>query len=148
MNRLESFLRPYRSLTPDGGISFTLVIVLSVVAAFMAANIYYNQPLLDVIRQEMHTSEVAANFVTVVAQVGLCPGLVLCYTLRRFHDHLLHLRCHGHHAVGISLELDGMDWGVCHRTGFRHDFNSHHNGWKKALALITPSWRCVLIIVC
>lgn len=75
MNRLKSFLRPHRSLTPDGGISFTLVIVLSVVAAFMAANIYYNQPLLDVIRQEMHTSEVAANFVTVVAQVGYALAL-------------------------------------------------------------------------
>ena len=58
MNRLKFFLRPQRSLTPDGGIPLTLVIVLSVVAAFMAANIYYNQPLLDVIRQEMHTSEV------------------------------------------------------------------------------------------
>ena len=75
MNRLKFFLRSQRSLTPDGGIPLTLVIVLSVVAAFMAANIYYNQPLLDVIRQEMHTSEVSANFVTVVAQIGYALAL-------------------------------------------------------------------------
>lgn len=84
MNRLKSFLRPHRSLTPDGGISFTLVIVLSVVAAFMGANIYYNQPLLDVIRQEMHTSEVAANFVTVVAQVGYALALFFVIPLGDF----------------------------------------------------------------
>ena len=84
MNRLKSFLCPYRSLTPDGGISFTLVIVLSVVAAFMAANIYYNQPLLDVIRQEMHTSEVAANFVMVVAQVGYALALFFVIPLGDF----------------------------------------------------------------
>lgn len=69
------------TLTPNGGMPLSLVILLSVVAAFMAANIYYNQPLLDVIRQEMGVNELQASFVTVIAQIGYALGLLFIIPL-------------------------------------------------------------------
>lgn len=69
------------TLTPNGGMPLSLVILLSVVAAFMAANIYYNQPLLDVIRQEMGGNELQASFVTVIAQIGYTLGLLFIIPL-------------------------------------------------------------------
>lgn len=52
------------------------VVMLSIIAAFMAANIYYNQPLQEVISAEIKVTSIEANFLTVVAQIGYALGLL------------------------------------------------------------------------
>lgn len=81
MNKIVFKKQNQNTLTPNGGMPLSLVILLSVVAAFMAANIYYNQPLLDVIRQEMKVNELQASFVTVIAQIGYALGLLFIIPL-------------------------------------------------------------------
>jgi len=77
-----NFISSYKIvLIPNGGLPSYLVFTFAVISAFMAANIYYNQPLLDVIHQEMGVSQVCANFVTVVAQIGYALGLLFIIPL-------------------------------------------------------------------
>ena len=57
-------------LQENKGLPMKTVIMLSVISAFMAANIYYNQPLLEVIAKEIGVTSVEANLLTVIAQVG------------------------------------------------------------------------------
>lgn len=63
-------------LQENKGLPMKTVIMLSVISAFMAANIYYNQPLLEVIAKEIGVTSVEANLLTVIAQVGYACGLL------------------------------------------------------------------------
>lgn len=49
--------------------------MMAVMAGLTVSNLYYNQPLLDVIRQDLGISEVEANMITVVSQIGYALGL-------------------------------------------------------------------------
>lgn len=53
-----------------------MMILMAVLAGFTVANLYYSQPLLEMIRHDLHTTEVGANLITVITQVGYALGLL------------------------------------------------------------------------
>lgn len=62
-------------LKENQGIPRSMLIMMAVVAGFTVANCYYNQPLLELIRNDIGISEQHANLITVVTQVGYALGL-------------------------------------------------------------------------
>lgn len=62
-------------LENDKGIPRHLLIMMSVVAGFTVANMYYNQPLLEIIRDDLGVNEAQANLITVISQIGYALGL-------------------------------------------------------------------------
>lgn len=69
------------SLTPNNGIPRHILLMMAVMAGFTVANLYYNQPLLDMICREMGIKQVEANLITVVTQVGYALGLLFVVPL-------------------------------------------------------------------
>ena len=57
-------------LTPDNGIPRRILLMMAVMAGFTVANLYYNQPLLDMICRETGITHVEANLITVITQIG------------------------------------------------------------------------------
>lgn len=68
-------------LEKDQGIPRSVLFVMAVVSGLTVANLYYNQPLLEDIRRELHVSEVHANLITFVTQVGYAVGLLFVVPL-------------------------------------------------------------------
>lgn len=68
-------MRHREELVPGAGISGRLLGMLAVVAGVSVANLYYNQPLLELLRVELHTTTLAANRIALWAQVGYALGL-------------------------------------------------------------------------
>lgn len=62
-------------LKENGGIPRSMMIMMAVMAGLTVANLYYNQPLLEKIRYDLGTSDVLANLITVVTQIGYAMGL-------------------------------------------------------------------------
>jgi MFS family permease len=50
---------------------------MAILAGITVANLYYNQPLLELIRADLHCTEVESNLVSVITQVGYALGLCL-----------------------------------------------------------------------
>lgn len=53
----------------------SILTAMAVIAGFTVANCYYNQPLLELIRADLHVSEAQANLITVITQIGYALGL-------------------------------------------------------------------------
>ena len=68
-------------LTPHNGIPRRILIMMAVMAGFTVANLYYNQPLLDMICRETGITQVEANLITVVTQIGYALGLLFVVPL-------------------------------------------------------------------
>ncbi|MDN3027567.1 MFS transporter [Streptomyces sp. S.PB5] len=71
-------------LTPNRvhpGISRRLTLLLAVATGAIAANLYYAQPLLDVIARSLGTSDGAAGAIVTVTQLGFAAGLVFVLPL-------------------------------------------------------------------
>jgi predicted MFS family arabinose efflux permease len=64
-------------LQENKGIPIKMVVMLSIIAGFMVANIYYNQPLLEVIARELRVTSIESNLLAVFTQVGYAFGLLL-----------------------------------------------------------------------
>ena len=62
-------------LQENKGIPRSLLLMMAAMAGLTVANCYYNQPLLEVIRRDLSVSEVEANLITVVTQIGYALGL-------------------------------------------------------------------------
>ena len=62
-------------LKENAGISVGILTAMAVIAGFTVANCYYNQPLLELIRADLHVSEAQANLITVITQIGYALGL-------------------------------------------------------------------------
>jgi predicted MFS family arabinose efflux permease len=69
------------TLTSSRGLSRRLVMVMAVATGLSAANLYYAQPLLAVIRRDLHVSAGTAGLVVTATQVGYAAGLVLLLPL-------------------------------------------------------------------
>ena len=52
-----------------------MLAMMAVMAGLTVANLYYNQPLLGMIRHETGITEVEANLITVISQLGYALGL-------------------------------------------------------------------------
>lgn len=68
-------------LTPDKGIPRRILLMMAALAAFTVANLYYNQPLLDMICRDTGISLVQANMITVITQIGYALGLLFVVPL-------------------------------------------------------------------
>ncbi len=68
-------------LKENQGIPRLLLLVLSVVSGLAVANNYYSQPLLSAIAQDMHISELAANHIPMMSQIGYACGLLFIIPL-------------------------------------------------------------------
>jgi len=63
------------------GLPFPVLIMLAVIAGMTVANLYYNQPLLNMIRHEFGVTEFMANFISMITQAGYAVGLLLIVPL-------------------------------------------------------------------
>ena len=68
-------------LTPDNGIPRRILLMMAVMAGVTVANLYYNQPLLDMICRETGITQVEANLITVITQIGYALGLLFIVPL-------------------------------------------------------------------
>ena len=68
-------------LKENGGLPPLILWTLSIVAGISVANLYYNQPLLNMIRQELDVSEFTTNLIAMVTQIGYALGLLFVVPL-------------------------------------------------------------------
>ena len=98
---------------PGTGVDRRLVVLLAVACGASVANLYYAQPLLDVIARDLHVSPGAAGLLVTASQIGYGAGLVLLVPLgdlldrRRMTARLL-VVC----AAGLSLAAAAPSFGV------------------------------------
>lgn len=64
-------------LKPNQGIPDSLMWMLAIMAGVSVANLYYCQPLLNMIREQLSLTEFQVNLVPVFTQVGYALGLLL-----------------------------------------------------------------------
>ena len=63
-------------LEPNQGIPRSVLLMMSVIGGLTVANLYYNQPLLEEMKTSLHATEVEANLITVITQIGYAAGLL------------------------------------------------------------------------
>ena len=68
-------------LKENGGLPAHILWTLAIVAGISVANLYYNQPLLNVIRHELGVSEFKTNLIAMITQVGYALGLLFIVPL-------------------------------------------------------------------
>lgn len=68
-------------LNSSGGVSRTVIWLMTVISGLVVANIYYNQPLLSLIAEDVGVSESAASKISVLTQLGYAAGLLLIVPL-------------------------------------------------------------------
>lgn len=68
-------------LKEGAGFPNSLLYTLAVIAGVSVANLYYNQPLLDMIRQDLGISALAANHIALYSQCGYALGLIFLIPL-------------------------------------------------------------------
>lgn len=68
-------------LNSTGGISRTVIWLMSVISGLVVANNYYNQPLLGLISNDLQVPESAASKISVLTQLGYAAGLLLIVPL-------------------------------------------------------------------
>lgn len=70
-----------QELKENGGLPAHILWTLAIVAGVSVANIYYNQPLLNLIRQDLNVSEFQTNLIAMITQVGYALGLLFIIPL-------------------------------------------------------------------
>lgn len=69
------------TLKENGGLPATLLWTLAIVAGISVANLYYNQPLLNMIRDELGESDFRTNLIAMITQIGYALGLLFIVPL-------------------------------------------------------------------
>lgn len=64
-----------KTLIEDGGIPRAVLLTMAVLAGLSVANMYYNQPLLEMMHRDLHATMIEANMITVITQAGYACGL-------------------------------------------------------------------------
>lgn len=70
-----------QTLKENGGLPASILWTLAIVAGISVANLYYNQPLLNMIRRELGVSEFRTNLISMVTQIGYALGLLFIIPL-------------------------------------------------------------------
>lgn len=70
-----------QTLKENGGLPASILWTLAIVAGISVANLYYNQPLLNMIRDELGVSEFKTNLIAMVTQIGYALGLLFIVPL-------------------------------------------------------------------
>lgn len=65
-----------KTLVENGGIPRTILFTMAILAGLTVANMYYNQPLLEMMHNDLNITMVQANFITVITQIGYACGLL------------------------------------------------------------------------
>lgn len=68
-------------LKKNGGIPAHILWTLAIVAGISVANLYYNQPLLNLMRDDLDTTDFRANLIAMVTQGGYALGLLFIVPL-------------------------------------------------------------------
>ena len=68
-------------LKENGGLPARILWTLAIVAGVSVANIYYNQPRLNVIGRDLGVSEFSSNLIAMITQVGYAVGLLFIVPL-------------------------------------------------------------------
>lgn len=63
-------------LEKNKGIPKSILMMMSIVGGLTVANLYYNQPLLEDMRNTLNIDELEANLITVTTQIGYALGLL------------------------------------------------------------------------
>ena len=63
-------------LAPNQGIPRHIILLMAMMAGLTVANLYYNQPLLEMIRSDLQTTSSLTNLIAVITQVGYALGLL------------------------------------------------------------------------
>lgn len=69
------------TLEANKGIPRSVLLMMSIVGGLTVANLYYNQPLLEEMKAALKATEVQANLITVITQVGYALGLLFVVPL-------------------------------------------------------------------
>lgn len=70
-----------QELKENGGLPAHILWTLAIVAGISVANLYYNQPLLNIMRHELGVSEFKSNLIATITQVGYAIGLLFIVPL-------------------------------------------------------------------
>lgn len=70
-----------KELIPNGGIPRNTLFAMAVIGGLTVANLYYNQPLLEDMRQSLNATELQANLITFITQLGYAAGLIFIVPL-------------------------------------------------------------------
>lgn len=70
-----------KELVPNGGIPRGTLFAMAVIGGLTVANLYYNQPLLEAMRESLGATELQANLITFITQLGYAAGLILVVPL-------------------------------------------------------------------
>lgn len=62
-------------LEANKGIPRHIILLMAAMAGLTVANLYYNQPLLEMMRSDLGTTESLANIIAVITQIGYALGL-------------------------------------------------------------------------
>ncbi|MCD8092409.1 MAG: MFS transporter [Bacteroides sp.] len=68
-------------LKENGGLPAHILWTLAIVAGISVANLYYNQPLLNVMRHDLGVSEFKTNLIAMITQAGYALGLLFIVPL-------------------------------------------------------------------
>lgn len=71
----------YAKLRPNQGIPASLLWLLAVVSGVAVANLYYNQPLLNLMARDLQVSAFRVNLIPMVTQIGYALGLLFIIPL-------------------------------------------------------------------
>lgn len=70
-----------QEIIPSGGIPRNILFSMAVIGGLTVANLYYNQPLLEAMRLSLCATELQANLITFITQLGYAAGLILVVPL-------------------------------------------------------------------
>ena len=70
-----------QTLIENKGLPTSLLWALAIIAGITVANLYYNQPLLYNISQDLQVSEFKTNLIAMVTQIGYALGLLFIIPL-------------------------------------------------------------------
>lgn len=68
-------------LKENAGLPAHILWTLAIVAGISVANLYYNQPLLNLMRADLGISDFQANLIAMITQVGYALGLLFIVPL-------------------------------------------------------------------
>ncbi|WP_294589615.1 MFS transporter [uncultured Phocaeicola sp.] len=70
-----------QTLVENKGIPASLLWTLAIISGISVANLYYNQPLLNVMSKDLQVSEFTANLIPMTTQIGYALGLLFIIPL-------------------------------------------------------------------
>ena len=74
-------------LQSNQGIPRGILLMMAVMSGVTVANLYYNQPLLEMMRHDLGCSVIQANGVTVATQLGYVLGLLFITPMADLYSH-------------------------------------------------------------